>query len=156
MDFFDRGPPPTSSPPDTKTAVITVAAFAVAIAFGVILFTGNFPGLPGHFTSHVQLNGHQYYSDVYGIPLPAIGANSTTPSAFTFHNVTFSLWVTGWYSALSSCVHGNGTEPNETTYTFGLGECFDDLTGPSLYISPDGLFAASWNGGFFMQLLVEV
>jgi hypothetical protein len=122
----------------------------------VLLFTGNFPGLPGQFTTDVQLDGHEYYSDSYEIPSPAIGNNTTSPSAVAFHNVTFWLWMTGWHSALGSYVHGNGTEANGTLYSFLLGGSSRNAMQTAVYISPDAKFAAAWSGGFFLELLVEV
>lgn len=133
-----------------------MAIYAVVLAFGATLFTGNFPGLPGHYTSNVEVNGHPYYLDLYEIPFPQFGNNSTPPADVLFHNVTFWIWVTGWYSAEGGYVHGNGTEANGTTYPFLLGGLLSDPDRATLFVSPDTEFAVGWSGELFLELLVKV
>lgn len=134
----------------------TVAAFAVAIAFGVVLFSGNFPGLGGHISSNVKLNGREYYSDLYFLPFPPLGNNTTSPTTVEFHDVSFQFWLSGWGSLAGSYVHGTGTEPNGTSYPFLLGGMASSANRTALYVSPDDEFAAAWSGEFTLQLMVEV
>ena len=156
--MFDSGPSRPSPPLNRRRAAGIVAAYAVAIAFGLLLFTGNFPGLPGHFSTETELEGHEYYTDWYPIPSPAFGSNSTPPTAVVFHNLTFWVWTTGWDSPQGSYVRGNGTEPNGTAYPFVLGGLPNNANHETLYVSPDSEFAASWIGSAqsFLELLVEV
>ncbi len=133
-----------------------VAVYAAAIGFGVALFSGSIPGLGGHFSTNVVLDGHEYYSDSYWIPGPVWGENSTSPAPVPFHNVTFWIWVTDWGSPYGSYVHGNVTESNGTSYAFILGGLPSSPSRTTLYVAPDGHFAAAWSGEFILQLLVEI
>jgi hypothetical protein len=133
-----------------------IAVYAVAIAFGVALFSGSIPGLPGHITSNVKLDGHEYYSELYWIGFPQAANNSTTPAPVHFHNVTFWVWLTGWDSPQGAYVHGNGTETNGTSFPFVLGGMLSNVSRATLYVSPDARFAAAWSGMFYLELMVEV
>ncbi len=135
---------------------MTASLFAAALVFGAALFSGSIPGLGGHFTSNVKLDGHEYYSEQYELPFPQIGNNSTSPAPVLFHNVTFWVWVTGWSSPQGSYVHGNGTEANGTAYPFLLGGLASNVSRVTVYVSPDGRFATAWSGEFFLELLVEI
>jgi hypothetical protein len=156
MGSFDAEEGSPRSRPTPRRIAFVVLVYAVAIGFGVALFSGHFPGLPGQFNSYIRIGGHEYNYDVYEIPFPVLGQNSTSPSPTTYLNVTFWLWVTGWYTPQTSYVHGNGTEANGTSYSFVLGELTSNESRVSLFVSPDSEFAVSWSGGFFMLLLVEI
>ncbi|MCI4339099.1 MAG: hypothetical protein L3J68_02040 [Thermoplasmata archaeon] len=150
-------PPLRSTPPPNRRKIIgVVAVYAVALTFGAALFSGSIPGLGGHITSNVVIAGHDYYSESYSIPFPQLGNNSTSPAPVAFHNITFWLWETGWYSQYGSYVHGNGTEPGGTSYSFVLGGLASNVSRAVLYISPDDRFAVAWSGEFFLQLMVEI
>jgi hypothetical protein len=148
-------PPPPSARRKRKF-LASLAVYAVALAFGLALFSGSLPGLPGHFTTNVRLNGHEYYTDGYFLPFPQLGNNSTPPVSVLFQNVTFWIWTTGWYDPHGSYVHGNGTELNRTTFSFLLGGQANNASRPMLFLAPDGRFGAAWSGGFFLELLVEI
>lgn len=157
MGFNDLGtrriPRPLPSP---RRALTIVAVYALAIGFGVALFTGNIPGLGGHITTNVKLYGHEYSTDEYYLPAPQPGNTSTSPTAVPFHNVTFWIWVTGWDSPFGTYVHINGTESNGSSYAFVLGGLNSNQSRVTLYVSPDAMFAAAWSGEFFVELLVEI
>ena len=155
MGFFDRLPRTSAPPPSRRREAATIAVFAAAIAFGVALFSGSLPGLGmGVGPSTATLNGRQYYSEVYSLPFPDLGNNSTPPASVLFHNVTFWTWQTGWGSPLGRFVHGNGTEANGSSYAFLLGGMLSDANRTYLYVSPDGEFAVSWGGEYSLDLLV--
>ena len=157
MNFFDSPPLRPSGPPPSRRKMVTViVVYVVALLFGAALFSGSIPGLGGHITSNVRIDGHEYYSESYQIPFPQWGNNSTSPSPVAFHNVTFWLWVTGWYSQWGSYVHGNGTELNGTSYPFVLGGLASNVSRAQLYVAPDATFAVAWSGEFFLQLMVEI
>lgn len=157
MGFTDLGPPRGGRPPLTRRrAVAIVVVYGVLIGFVVALFSGVVPGLGGHITSDVTLNGHQYYPDYYYLPNPAFGNNTTSPLSVQFHNVTFWVWVSNWGGPYGALVHGNGTEANGTSYAFVLGGFEPNKVGTELFVSPDAQFAATWGGGNFLILLVEV
>lgn len=139
-----------------RKAVGSVVAFALAIGFGVALFSGHFPGLPGQIPTGVTLDGHQYSADTYYLGIPAIGSNRTLPSSVAVGNITFWVWTTGWYTWNGTWLHGNGTEPNGTTYSFVLGGTPSNPGRPTTFIAPGAAFAVTWGGGLFAQLLVEI
>ncbi|MGB6442216.1 MAG: hypothetical protein WBF81_02835, partial [Thermoplasmata archaeon] len=144
MNFSDNGSPLPTTPTDPRWLAFVVAMFVAGIVFGALLFTGNFPGLPGHITSDVSLDGHEYYSDWYPAPFPSFGQNTTAPSEVTFHNVTFRLWISGWGSPYGSYLHGNGTELNGTPDAFVLGGPVSNASRATLYLSADAKFAVGW------------
>lgn len=144
--------PPTSR----REAVITVAALVIAASFGLALFGGWIPGLKPNYTvpSTVTVEGHAYYWTDYSLTFPPPLLNYTVPSSMTFHNVTFQVWVTGWYQPVSGYVRGNATEPNATTFSFVLGGPADVPGRQTLFLSPDHELGAAWNGQAFVELLV--
>jgi len=156
MGLFEPLPPGSSPPWSRKKIVTVVAVYAVAIGFGVSLFTGSIPGLGGNLDAHVMLDGHAYYSDFYWLGFPSIGNNSTPPASLVFHNVTFWIWLTGWGLPQGSLVHGNGTELNGTSYSFQLGGLPSNPSRTDLFVSPDAKFATAWSGQLFLEVLVEV
>jgi hypothetical protein len=156
MASFDPLPSWPSPPPSRRKKIGTVAVYAVAIAFGVALFSGNFPGLGGHISTNVNLDGREYYSDVSFLPFPSLGNNTTSPTTVVFHSVTFVFWMTGWGSLVGSFVHGTGTEANGTSYAFLLGGMAGSANRTAIYVSPDDEFAAAWSGEFTLQLMVAV
>jgi hypothetical protein len=156
MNFSDSAPLPPSQPLTRRRVVSIVAVYAVCLAFGALLFSGNFPGIPGHFTSNVEINGREYYSTWYPLPFPTLGSNSTPPATVTFQNVTFWLWETGWGNPQGAFVHGNGTDLNGSSYSFLLGGPALNANRTTLFVSPDGTFGAYWNGQLFVELLVLV
>jgi len=129
----------------------------VAIAiFGIALFGGFIPGLRPNYTepSTVDVRGLSYYWANYAFPWPYPPANTTAPSEVEFHNVTFHIWVTNWYSGTGGYVNGNGTERNGSVYTFRLGGSGLSANASTLYVSPDTEFGAAWDGQSFVELLV--
>jgi hypothetical protein len=148
--------PPPASARRRRRALAILAVYAVAIAFGVALFSGSIPGLGGHFTSNITLDGHPYYVDDYWMPLPPLGNTSSVPASADFQNVTFWFWTSGWNDLHASYVHGNGTELNGTTYSFLLANPESNASVSPLFLSPDAHFGAEWSGEFILQLLVEV
>lgn len=148
-------PPPLSRRAKLKIFGI-VAVYAVAIGFGVALFSGSIPGLAGQYTSNVKLNGHEYAVDSYWLPLPQFGNTSTPPKSVEFNNVSFTIWTTDWNDLHAGFVHGNGTELTGSTYSFVLSGIAAGTTNTSLYVSPDAAFGAGWTGEVIVQLLVEV
>jgi len=150
-----RGPPRRLSTREKWKAVGVVALFAVAISFGIALFSGSIPGLPASHSSTVTFDGRSYYYYGYFLPFPQLGTNSTPPASVVFHNVTFWVWITDWLGPHGTYVHGNGTEPNGTTYAFLLGESPTNGTRTMSFVAPDGSFATVWGGGYMLELLVE-
>jgi len=132
------------------------AVYALAIGFGIALFSGSIPGLGGHVTDTVALDGHQYATYEYYIPPPIWGNNSTSPSSVLFDGITFWVWVTAWNPPFSGFLHGNGTEANGTAQPFVLGWAEGSANRSTLYLSPDDRFGAAWNGQSFLMLLVEL
>lgn len=149
-------------PISRRQAQITVVGLVVMAVSGILLFGGFLPGLHPDFSAPaiVTLDGHSYYIEptVLQVPLPV--GTSSGPWNVTFHNVTFTLWLTGWYSGPGGIVHGIGTEPNGTAYPFSLGGYAANGTRANLFLSPDSAFGCAWTGGPFggvtAQLLVEV
>ena len=146
--------PPGRIPLELKIGAI---GFVVIAAFGVALFGGFIPGLHPNYAEPrtVEIHGIPYYWEDYDMPWPYPPANSTSPTALTFHNVTFAIWVTNWYGEQEGVVHGNGTEPNGTVFSFALGGGSLGANVSSEYISPDGEFGAAWSGQLFVELLVR-
>jgi hypothetical protein len=148
--------------PMSRQAVgVLVVGLVVMVAIGIALFGGFVPGIHPNLTAPavVTVQGHQYYTEPTPLHIPLF-TNSSGPWNVTFHNVTFELWVTNWYSATGGIVHGHGTELNGTTDSFVLGGPIPNGTRVSLYLSPDLEWGASWvggvAGGFSAQLLVKV
>ncbi len=145
-----------------RQAQITVLGLVIMAIIGGLLFGGFLPGVHPDFTAPAiaTLDGHQYYVEpiVLQVPLPV--STSSSPWNVTFHNVTFTLWLTDWYSGPGGIVHGIGTEPNGTAYPFSLGGYATNGTRITLFLSPDYAFGGAWTGGPFggvtAQLLVEV
>lgn len=142
---------------EAKILVVGLVAMAV---FGVALFGGYLPGLKPNYTAPgvVTLNGQAYYVQYTALKIPFF-ANTTAPWNESFRNVTFTLWLTDWYSIPGGIVHGIGTEANGSAHGFTLGTASNG-TRPVLYMSPDGEWGAAWTGGWFgglvIQLLVKV
>ncbi len=145
-----------------RGAQLTILGLLIMAVIGVLLFGGFLPGIHPDFSGPdiVTLQGHQYYEAPTVLHVPIGLVNSTDPWNVTFHNVTFRLWLTNWYSGPGGLVNGDVTEPNGTSYPFVLGGY--DLNGSRafLYLSPDRFFGASWAGGPLggpvAQLFVEV
>lgn len=142
-----------------QTRVLAIG-LVVMIAIGVALFGGLIPGLRPDYGGPATtfLNGHEYYVDAPVLNYPALGTSNSSMNV-TFHNVTFALHLTNWYSVVGGIIHGNGTESNGTRYAFELGELLPNGTRPTLYVSPDSVFVGEWNGGWLgsptIDLLVE-
>jgi hypothetical protein len=136
--------------------VATVAVYAVALGFGAALFSGSIPGLGGHISPNAEIDGKWYYSESYALPLPQLGNNSTVPVLVLFHNVTFWIWVSDYFSPYGTYVHGNGTELNGTSYPFVLGGLASNASRATVFVSPDAKFAVAWSGELFLQLMVEI
>ena len=140
-----------------RALALGFVAWAVA---GAILFGGFLPGLKPTFatTGPVIIEGHQYYYEYSQVHAPTF-ANYSAPWNVTFHNVTFNLWLTNWYSVTGGVLNGVGTEPNGTSYPFVLGYVLPNGSRPMFFVSPDYAFAVGWNGGWlggiFAQLFVE-
>ncbi len=148
--------------PMTLTQVrVLVVGLAAMAAIGIALFGGFLPGLRPNYSAAdiTTVAGHRYYVESSLLSTPVF-ANSTAPWNVTFHNVTFELRLTNWYSLQGGIVHGNGTEANGTRYAFTLGELLPNGSRSTFFLSPDLIFAASWTGGWFggptIGLLVEV
>jgi hypothetical protein len=151
--------PPRAIPrplPKPRRTLAIVAVYALAIGFGVALFSGHLPGFEGQITSNVNANGHTYAAESYYIPTPVWGENSTSPSEVVFHSLSFWIWVTNWGSPVGSYVHVNATETNGTSYALVLGGLLSSPNRTSVAFSPDQQFGAEWSGELFMQLLVEL
>jgi hypothetical protein len=134
--------------------VAIVAVYALAIGFGVALFTGSIPGLGGHYSDITEIGGRPYYTDTVYLPEPTFGSNSTAPSPATFEGVTFWLWVTGWGMWTQTLVHGNGTAANGTTYAFLLGDPTFNSSHSTSFLAPGGEFGVWWDGNWFVDLYV--
>jgi hypothetical protein len=130
-----------------RQTVILVAGLAVMIAIGVALFGGLLPGIhPNFSSSFVTIEGDQYYFEETPLQIP-IFVNYSAPWNVTFHNVTFELWLTSWYSALGGEVNGIGTELNGSHHSFVLGGPSPNGTRASLFLSPDREWGVGWPGG---------
>jgi hypothetical protein len=125
-----------------------LAVLVVGGIVGIALFSGLVPGLRPNYSlpSTVLLDGKSYYWEDVAVPYPIPPLNYSEPVRTVFHNVTFYLWVTGWYSPLLGFVHGNGTAPNGTAHAFVLGGPPAEANRTTLYFAPDGSWAASWTG----------
>jgi hypothetical protein len=140
---------------------VLAIGLVVMIAIGIALFGGFLPGVKPNFSppSTTTLNGHEYFVEATALHGPLF-SNSSAPWNVTFHNVTFELRLTNWYSLWGGIVHFNGTEANGTRYMFALGQVLPNGSRAMLYVSPDSVFAAWWLGGLLagpsVQLLVEV
>lgn len=130
-------------------AKILVVGLVVMAVFGAALFGGAIPGLKPNYTepSTILVEGEPYYFTSVSLTPPGLLSNHTLPQPYTFHNVTFELWVTNWGSLRGGLVHGNGTEANGTSYPFLLGESVSPPVNTTLFVSPDRLFGAYWPGG---------
>jgi len=128
---------------------VLLVGLVVMMAFGAALFGGLIPGLKPNYAppSTITVDGEPYYYTYVVLNFPAIFSNHTSPQSFAFHNVSFLLWVTNWYDPSGGLVHGNGTEPNGSVYSFVLGRSSIPPLNVSLYISPDRLFAVYWSAG---------
>jgi hypothetical protein len=143
------------TPRETRVLVV---AFVACLCVGVVLFSGWVPGFRPNYTepATVVLQGHTYYWTDTGVPYPTPPVNQSQPVVTLFHNVTFHLWVTGWYETVQGLVHGNASLPNGTVYWFVLGGPAYEANRSTLYLSPDFAFGASWNGQLFIQLYALV
>ena len=132
----------------TQVRVLVVGLVIMGV-FGGLLFGGVLPGLKPNYSepSTVTIAGEAYYFTLVQLRTPNLLSYSTSPELFLFHNVSFSLWVTNWYSLSGGLVHGNGTEPNGTVASFVLGISANPPVDSQLFVAPDRGFAVSWPGG---------
>ena len=148
-------------PMSSAQVKVLIVGLLVMGGFGAALFGGVIPGLkPNYATPSITtLDGEPYYYTTVALNWPGALSNSTAPQPFAFHNVSFWLWVTNWGAPTGMFVHGNGTEPNGTTFSFVLGESVAPAGNATLYISPDHVFAVAYRGGVFagpwVQLMVR-
>ncbi len=142
-----------------REATVLIVGLVVMGLVGVALFGGLLPGLkPNYAAPNVTtLDGHLYYLQSSLLKAPLL-SNTSAPWNVSFRNVSFTLWLTDWYSVSGGLVHGIGTESNGSASTFTLG-AFMNGSRSTLYLSPDGLWAARWSGGWlggeFVQLMVR-
>ena len=147
-------------PMTRRQATVLVVGLVVLAGFGAALFGGLIPGLTPNYAAPniLILNGERYYFTTVFLSV-GILQNSSSPQSIPFENVTFDLWVSQWTSFQGGLVHGNGTEPNGTVYSFVLGSSLHPPVNTSLYISPDHAFAIYWPGGpfagFWVRLMVR-
>ncbi len=143
-------------------AKVLLVGLVVMAAFGAALFGGAIPGLKPNYSAPniLVLDGGRYYFTTFFLTMPLFPVNHTSPESTSFHNVSFSLWLTNWYTLSGGIVHGNGTEPNGTVYSFALGDSFAPPVNTTLFVSPDNLFAVYWPGGLLggpgARLMVHV
>ncbi len=144
----------------TQLRVLAIGLGVMAVV-GIALFGGLIPGLRPNYSAPATtvIAGHLYYVESSPLLAPFL-SNATAPWNVTFHNVTFELRLTNWYSVTGGIVHGNGTEANGIRYAFTLGERLSNGSRPALFVSPDSVFAAEWLGGWLggssIGLMVEV
>jgi hypothetical protein len=145
-----------SAPVPLHLKIGAIALVAMA-AFGIALFGGYIPGLRPNYSepATIEVRGLPYYWTEYHLSWPVPPATTTTPSVVTFHNITFALWLTNWYSGPGGIVNGNGTEPNGTVYAFNLTLASLGANSTSPFFSPDREFGAAWSGQVFVELLVR-
>jgi hypothetical protein len=149
-------------PMTAAQAKVLIVGLVVMAAFGAALFGGFIPGLKPNYSAPniLVLNGERFYFTTVFPATPFFPGNSTLPQSFTFHNVSFALWVSNWYSPNGGLVHGNGTELNGTVYSFVLGFSTIPPLNATQFISPDRVFAVSWPGGILggpgVRLMVHV
>lgn len=147
-------------PMTRREARLLVIGLVVMGAIGIALFGGLLPGIKPNFgaPSVITVDGQKYYSETTPLEFPIL-TNTTAPWNVSFEHVTFELWLTNWYSPQGGLVHGIGTEPNGSSYSFVLGMQHASSVPVTLYLSPDRLFGAAWSGGpfggFLVQLLVR-
>jgi len=139
-----------------------VVGLVVMAAFGAALFGGAIPGLKPNYTepNKLVLNGEPYYFTTFFLKTPIYPLNHTSSQSTSFHNVSFSLWLTNWFTSSGGILHGNGTEPNGSVYAFVLGNSIAPLVNTTLFVSPDDLFAVYFQGGllggYWARLMVHV
>jgi hypothetical protein len=134
----------------------TLLALVVTAVVGIVVFGGYLPGLKPNWGTGgiVPVDGRTYYYESISVPFPPLGSNTSSPDPFVFHNVTFWIWVTGWYSLAGGQLHGNVSLTNGTEYPFSF-QGTPLATGPDeLFLAPDGSVGVSWNGGLTALLLV--
>ncbi len=142
-----------------RAAIVLIVGLVVMGVLGVALFGGLLPGLkPNYAAPNVTtLDGHLYYLQTTLLKAPFL-TNTSAPWNVSFRDVTFTLWLTDWYSVSGGLVHGTGTEANGSASSFTLG-ILSNGSRPALYLSPDDLWAVEWSGGWlggqFVQLLVR-
>jgi len=126
-----------------------IVGLLVMVAFGAALFGGAIPGLKPTYSEPnvVVIRGEPYDFTAVSLATPSLPLDHTSPQSFAFHNVTFALWVSQWYSLSGGLVYGNGTESNGTVYAFILGESASPPVNTTLFVSPDHEFATYWPGG---------
>jgi hypothetical protein len=145
------------TPPSPRALKLLAVAFAISIVVGVLLFSGNLPGLRPNYAAAttVTVDGRPYFWSDYTIPWPPWPENFSEPNSTTFHHATFWFWVTGWYGIDTAYLHGNATPANgSTSPDFALG-------GPAspdrqtLYLGDGGTVGAQWDGLTpYVELLV--
>jgi hypothetical protein len=134
----------------TQTRVLVIGLVVLGVCFAA-LFGGFVPGLKPSFASPstIVIDGESYYYSAVLLNLPLAFTNYTAPQAFSFHNVSFSLWVTNWGGPSGGLVRGNVTEPNGTISRFVLGEAATASQNSTLFVTSDRLAAVYWGGGLF-------
>lgn len=144
--------------PMTRTQrQLLVIGFAVMIAAGIVLFGGFLPGLKPSLatTGLATIQGHSYHFEYSAAQYPLL-RNVSNPWNVTFYNVTFELWLTHLYSITGPELHGIGTEPNGTAYTFALGQILPNGARATFFLSPDLVFAVGWTGGWTGAFLAQL
>ncbi|HYA57714.1 MAG TPA: hypothetical protein VEH57_04520 [Thermoplasmata archaeon] len=135
---------------------VLAVGLLVMVLIGVALFAGLIPGLKPNYNapSVVTYDGREYYYATERVPLPPILSNSSTPERLVFHNVTFWVWVSHWYSLTPGVLEGNVTLTNGSTYSFMLGGPPMLPTWVTSYVSPGHTAVVLWNNGLDFDLLV--
>ncbi len=145
-------------PMGRREVVAMVLALGIGGMVGIALFAGYIPGLKANSTlpSTVTIDGRSYYWTDASLPFPIFPANTSSPVQTTFHNVTFHLWVTGWYQTVLGFLHGNASTINGTVYGFVLGGPTTLPGRTTEFLAPGDAWGAYWNGQLFAQLYVLV
>lgn len=145
-------------PMSKRQKIALVIGLLVLGSIGAALFGGAIPGIHPNFSAPVvvTLNGHRYYAEVIPLPLPFFPQNVTPAVNITFHNVTFELQLTDWYSLYGCSLVGHGTEMNGTTYSYVLGGAQAFPEHALTWISPDNEFGLWWLGGLFGKLSAQL
>jgi len=134
-----------------------IVGLVVMAAFGAALFGGAIPGLKPNYSGEdvAVLDGQRYYFTIVTVGTAGPFLNYSLPQSFAFENVTFTLWLSNWDEFTGGLVHGNGSEPNGTVYSFLLGDS-SPATNGTLFVSPDREFGVYWPGGPFGGVWVHL
>jgi hypothetical protein len=143
-------------PMTPRQAKAMVIGLLVMVVVGIALFGGLIPGLKPNYAlpATVMVDGHPYYYTSVAVPWPPLGVNSTPPEELVFHNTTFWVWVTGWYSVSGGYLEGNLTLTNDSTYAFLLGGAPTAANYTIWYLAPGGGAGIAWAGGLSFELYV--